>query len=62
MKAAHEALTSEGTGFPVFYAPTPEPWLEGFRREFAPGRAVFLKASRAMRFESLLEGLPCSTI
>ena len=62
MKAAHEALTSGGTGFPVFYAPTPEPWLEGFRREFAPGRAVFLKASRAMRFESLLEGLPCSTI
>ncbi len=61
MKSAYEAVRLQKPPFAVHYGETPQAWLDSLRRELTPERVLFLKASRAMRFESLLEALTCST-
>ncbi|OGR89993.1 MAG: hypothetical protein A3J74_11635 [Elusimicrobia bacterium RIFCSPHIGHO2_02_FULL_57_9] len=61
MKSATEALKLKNANFAVHYALTPDSWLDELRTEFAPDRALFFKASRAMKFESILQSLQCST-
>ncbi len=55
MEAAYEALKAGKPGFPVKYADSTDGLRELVRPELAPERVLFLKASRAMRFETLLE-------
>ena len=61
MRAAAEALAAAKPGFKHAYAPEPAGWLDALRAEVKDGRALFLKASRAMRFETILDSLACST-
>ncbi|MDE2237729.1 MAG: UDP-N-acetylmuramoylalanyl-D-glutamyl-2, 6-diaminopimelate--D-alanyl-D-alanine ligase, partial [Elusimicrobia bacterium] len=57
MKAAADALCGGKPGFPVRYALNPEEWLAQLKGELGPERAVFVKASRAMRFENVAQAL-----
>lgn len=62
MQAADQALRLRRPSFPVRYGASPQSWISELRRELAPESALFFKASRAMKFESILESLSCSTI
>lgn len=62
MRAAYEAIKAAKPSLKAFYGATPDSWKENLAAELAPGRALFFKASRAMRFEQILDNLPCSTI
>jgi UDP-N-acetylmuramoyl-tripeptide--D-alanyl-D-alanine ligase len=55
MEAAYEAVKAGKPAFTVKYAESTEGLRESVRPELAPDRVLFLKASRAMRFETLLE-------
>ena len=58
MKAAAAELEKKGKSSKVVYAESPEAWAEPLRAAILAGEGTFLlKASRAMRFEKLLEGL-----
>jgi UDP-N-acetylmuramoyl-tripeptide--D-alanyl-D-alanine ligase len=61
MSAAQAALAARKPKFPVSYAESPAGWNDKLRGELTPDRALFFKASRSMRFESILESLQCST-
>ncbi|MBI3552985.1 MAG: UDP-N-acetylmuramoyl-tripeptide--D-alanyl-D-alanine ligase [Elusimicrobia bacterium] len=62
MEAAGEVLREAKPKFRFLHADSIEGLFDSVRAELAPARAVFLKASRAMRFEAVLENLSCSTI
>ncbi len=62
MEAAYEVLKKAKPKFSFAHAETADGLRDKIRGELAPGRAVFLKASRAMRFETILESLSCSII
>ncbi|MBI4677879.1 MAG: UDP-N-acetylmuramoyl-tripeptide--D-alanyl-D-alanine ligase [Elusimicrobia bacterium] len=55
MANAFKPLAAAGVTFRVRHANEPQSWLEELRCEFAPDAALFLKASRAMRFEDILD-------
>ncbi|HBB66186.1 MAG: hypothetical protein A2X28_05350 [Elusimicrobia bacterium GWA2_56_46] len=58
MKAAAEALEQKGRGGKVVYSGSSEDWAEELRAAIRAGNGTFLlKASRAMKFEKLIEGL-----
>lgn len=57
MKPAADAVAAKKPAFATRYAESPEGWLESLRGECRPGAALFLKASRAMRFESVVSAL-----
>lgn len=61
MKPAADALAAKKAPFAHHYAETPESWTKALREVTKEGNALFLKASRAMRFENILESLSCST-
>ncbi len=61
MKQAETALSAARPAFTVRYAASPDDWARELQGEMKAGTAVFLKASRAMRFETLLENISCST-
>ncbi len=61
MKPAYEALERAKPKFATAYGETPGAWAAKLRAELGPDRALFFKASRAMRFETILEALECST-
>lgn len=61
MPPAADALKLAQPAFKVRYAPSPDSWLDELRAELAPNQALFFKASRAMKFESILSSLQCST-
>jgi len=61
MKPAADALAAARPAFAHRYAASPEDWAPALRAEMRAGNALFLKASRAMRFETLLENASCST-
>jgi UDP-N-acetylmuramoyl-tripeptide--D-alanyl-D-alanine ligase len=62
MRAAAEVLNRAKPKFPVVHAEDAAGLREAVKKELGPGRAIFLKASRAMRLETILESLQCSTI
>jgi len=58
MKAAAEELSKALAGARTVYAETPQAWAGELRGLIAAGKGTFLlKASRAMKFERLIEGL-----
>ena len=58
MKAAAEELEKRGKSAKVIYAESWQTWAEDFRTAILSGKGTFLlKASRAMKFEKLIEGL-----
>ncbi len=57
MKAAYDALAAASPAFLFQHAQTTEGLAMAVKTELAPGNAIFLKASRAMRFETILESL-----
>jgi UDP-N-acetylmuramoyl-tripeptide--D-alanyl-D-alanine ligase len=58
MKAAALELGKKIAGDKVVYGETPNAWAQSLRAAIGAGKGTFLlKASRAMRFEKLLEGL-----
>ena len=58
MKAAAAELEKDGKGAKVFYSGSCEAWAGDLRATILAGKGTFLlKASRAMKFEKLLEGL-----
>lgn len=61
MKPAADALARKKPSFAHHYAQTPESWTPRLRELAAPGNALFLKASRAMKFETIVDQLACST-
>ncbi|MHB2025736.1 MAG: UDP-N-acetylmuramoyl-tripeptide--D-alanyl-D-alanine ligase [Elusimicrobiota bacterium] len=60
MEAARHALA--GASFQVRYSENTEELGSEIRAQFTRGRIVLLKASRAMKLETLLEGEACSTL
>lgn len=61
MKEAADELSSAKPSFRFHYAAQPSEWLESLRREVGEGSALFVKASRAMKFETIVDSLTCST-
>ncbi|MFA6434633.1 MAG: UDP-N-acetylmuramoyl-tripeptide--D-alanyl-D-alanine ligase [Elusimicrobiales bacterium] len=58
MKAAAKELEKRGKSAKVVYAESAEAWARDLRAAILDGRGTFLlKASRAMKFEKLIEGL-----
>ncbi len=58
MKAAAEEMDKKGKSAKVVYAESCEAWAEDLRAAIRTGKGTFLlKASRAMKFEKLIEGL-----
>ena len=58
MKAAAEELKKKGKSAKVVYAESADAWAGDLRAAIRTGRGTFLlKASRAMKFEKLIEGL-----
>lgn len=55
MKPAADALALNKPGFPFHYSAAPEAWIDSLRGELREGTAALFKASRALKFESLLD-------
>ncbi|MBI4375083.1 MAG: UDP-N-acetylmuramoyl-tripeptide--D-alanyl-D-alanine ligase [Elusimicrobia bacterium] len=60
MSEAFSALKAVRPGFEVHYGETPQAWIDGLRTKLSAQKALLFKASRAMKFESILESLQCS--
>ncbi|MBI5629574.1 MAG: UDP-N-acetylmuramoyl-tripeptide--D-alanyl-D-alanine ligase [Elusimicrobia bacterium] len=60
MAAARIALERKAPGFAFRYALDPLAWTDDLRRRLDARTAVFFKASRVMKFESILDSLSCS--
>lgn len=54
MKSAYEALTAARPAFKFFHG-APEEWLSALSADAGSGKAVFFKASRAMKFELIAD-------
>jgi UDP-N-acetylmuramoyl-tripeptide--D-alanyl-D-alanine ligase len=58
MKAAARELERTNAGARTVYAESPQAWVEELRGAISAGKGTFLlKASRAMKFEKLVDGL-----
>ncbi|MBI5210868.1 MAG: UDP-N-acetylmuramoyl-tripeptide--D-alanyl-D-alanine ligase [Elusimicrobia bacterium] len=54
MQRAFQALAASNVGFRARHAATPQGWVAELRRELTSDAAVFLKASRSMKFEDIM--------
>jgi UDP-N-acetylmuramyl pentapeptide synthase len=57
IKPAAEALSRKKPPFPCRYDGTPETWIGDLKRDIDKDSAVFIKASRAMKFENVYSSL-----
>ncbi|MFA5161245.1 MAG: UDP-N-acetylmuramoyl-tripeptide--D-alanyl-D-alanine ligase [Elusimicrobiales bacterium] len=57
MKHCADALSAAGAGGKMRHAQTPQEWLEELRQAAGNGGTVLLKASRAMKFEEIMDKL-----